>query len=537
MIRNIFSKPLDTITHAALFIGTASFISRALGLVRDRLLAHLFGAGPTLDAYYSAFLIPDTIYTLLIVGALSASFIPSFISQKNKGDAEGWKFFNATLIVCGITLLIAVLGLMIYTPILTPLLVPGLTPQAQTLSIIMTRIMLLSPLIMGISSIISGALQSQKLFFVTSLSPILYNIGIILGTLVLVPIYGPIALAYGVVIGAVLHLLIQIPSLFCIGYKPVLRGYNAKELSRMCTASIPRIFSLGSNQIQTIIMVGFASTLTVGGVSMLTFANNIQSFPIGLIGISFAVAAFPSLTAAAQSNKEKVFMQHIFQTLRTILICILPLTIIFLLLRMQIVRILLGSGAFDWTDTVTTGNTLGFFALSLFAQCLIPLLTRGFFAKKDTKTPSLIAIFGVGIAILFGYALKPIFGIPGLALAISISSLAQLSLLFLFLTYHQKTISISSLLRFLSILTGASIMMALLIQFLKTPVSLLVDMNTGLGILTQTSFTATIGLLCYVTILYLFRVDEVNIIKGQIQRKFFTKKPVITELVDSENSL
>lgn len=537
MIANIFSKPLDTITHAALFIGAASFVSRIIGLLRDRLLAHLFGAGATLDAYYSAFLIPDFIYTLLIVGALSASFIPSFISQRNKNEDNGWKFFNATLIVCGITLCVGVLGLMIFTPTLTPLLVPGLTPEAQTLSIVMTRIMLFSPLIMGISSVVSGALQSQKLFFVTSLSPILYNLGIIFGALFLVPMYGPIALAYGVVIGAALHLLIQLPSLLCIGYKPVVSGYDARELYRMCIASVPRIFSLGSSQVQTIIMVGFASTLAVGGISMFTFASNIQSFPIGLIGISFAVAAFPSLTAAAQSNKEEVFMKHIFQTLRTILIFILPLTIIFLLLRMQIVRVLLGSGAFDWTDTETTGDTLGFFALSLFAQCLIPLLTRGFFAKKDTKTPSLIAILGVVIAITFGYILKPIFGIPGLALAISISSLTQLSLLFLLLTHHQKTIDISALLQFLSILTGGSVAMAIVIQFLKTPVSLLVNMDTGAGILTQGVITATIGLLCYLGILYLFRVEEVRIIKGQIKKKFFTKKPVITELVDTDTNV
>mgnify|MGYP000872196374 CR=1 FL=1 len=537
MIRNIFSKPLDTITHAALFIGAASFLSRLIGLLRDRLLAHLFGAGPTLDAYYSAFLIPDFIYTLLIVGALSASFIPSFISQRDENTDNGWKFFNATLIVCGITIFVGISGLMLCTPTLIPLLAPGLTPEAQTLSILMTRIMLFSPLIMGISSVVSGALQSQKLFFVTSLSPILYNLGIIIGALFLVPTYGPIALAYGVIIGAALHLLIQLPSLIYIGYKPIVRGYDVREFSHMCTASIPRIFSLGSSQIQTIIMVGFASTLTAGGVSMFTFANNIQSFPIGLIGISFAIAAFPTLSTAAQSRKEEVFMTHILQTLRTILICIVPLAIIFLLLRMQIVRVLLGSGAFDWTDTIITGNTLGFFALSLFAQCLIPLLTRGFFAKKDTKTPSLIAMFGVLIAIGLGYILKPYMGIPGLALSISISSIVQVSLLFLFLTHRQHDLKTLPLLRFLSVVTGGSIVMAFMIQSLKAPVSLLVNMDTGFGILTQGAITATIGLLCYVGILYLFRVDEIRIIKAQIQRKFFTKKPVIMELVDSENSL
>jgi putative peptidoglycan lipid II flippase len=537
VIRNIFSKPLDTITHAALFIGAASFLSRIIGLLRDRLLAHLFGAGPTLDAYYSAFLIPDFVYTLLIVGALSASFIPSFMSESQKDTLSGWKFFNATLIICGISLSGMIIGLIIAVPTLIPYIVPGLSGETQALSISMTQIMLISPLLLGLSSILSGVLQSQKLFFITSLSPIIYNIGIIFGALYLVPSFGPLGLAYGVLIGAALHLCIQIPMLFALGYVPTVQGYNHRELTSMFLSSIPRIFSLGGNQIQTILLAGYASTLAVGGISMFTFANNIQSFPVGLIGISFAIAAFPTLTKAAQGNKEDVFIAQLLQTMRTILICIVPLTIIFLLLRMQIVRVLLGSGAFDWTDTVTTGNTLGFFALSLFAQCLIPLLTRGFFAKKDTKTPSLVTLVGVILTIALGYHLKGTYGVPGLALAISLSSLVQLAFLYLLLTHQSKTCDNMRLVRFLGALTVSSLMMAVVTQYLKAPIALFVDMERLWGVLTQGAITATIGLLCYIGTLYLFQVEEVRIIKGQIKKKFFTKKPVITELVDADTSI
>lgn len=537
MIRNIFSKPSQTITHAALFIGAASFISRLIGLLRDRILAHTFGAGPILDAYYSAFLIPDFIYTLLIVGALSASFIPSFISIYDRKEEDGWKFFNATIIICGITILVITSGLFCFAHLIIPTIVPGLSSEAQQLSINMTKVMLLSPILLGTSSIISGALQSQKLFLISSLSPIFYNVGIISGAIFLVPLFGPIALTYGVIMGAFFHLIIQIPSIIHLGYKPKLRGYNKKELYKMCKSSIPRIFSLGSNQIQTIIMAGFASTLTIGGVSMYTFANNIQSFPIGLIGVSFAIAAFPTLTQAAQQKREEQFISQLIQTMRIILIFIIPITIMFLLLRMQTVRILLGSGSFDWTDTVITGNTLGFFAISLFAQCLIPLLTRGFFAKKDTKTPSLISIGSVIITIVLAIFLKTHFGIPGLALAISSSSLIQLSLLFIILTHHTKTICVPTFLKFLTALSVGSVAMALVVQFLKYPISLFVDMDRFWGILTQGFITATIGLIVYLTTLYLFKIEEIDMIKRQIQRKFFSKKPTITELVDTDTSL
>lgn len=521
MIKQIFSSQSKTITGAALVLGAASFISRIIGLLRDRIFAHQFGAGDVLDAYYAAFRIPDLVYNLLIVGALSAGFIPVFMRVFVQDKKQAWELTNNVITILGILLLVSCGFLFVFTPSIMPYIVPGFSGEKLQTTITLTRIMFLSPILLGISSVVSGVLQSLKSFFVYSLTPIFYNLGIIVGAVFLVPVFGIQGLGYGVVLGAFLHLLIQLPTLFKSGfsYKPVLSLKNpeVKEIGRLM---IPRTLGLAAAQGNFLVITILASTLTAGSLAIFNFANNLQYFPIGIIGYSFAIAAFPTLAQFVAEGKKEDMIEHFTRTARQIIFLIIPLSVLFLLLRAQIVRVVLGSGQFDWSDTITTGNALAFFTLSLFAQCLIPLLARAFFALHDTWTPFVIAVISTLINIIFSLLLKDSLGVVGLALAFSASMIIQMALLWITLRFRVGTLKELDSLKTLYKISIAAIAMALVTQGLKAPVSYIVDMTRLWGIFTQGAIAGTAGIATYIGISLLLKIEEMEEMKQSFERKW-----------------
>jgi putative peptidoglycan lipid II flippase len=269
MMRRIFSTQSRTITGAAIILGIASFCSRVIGVVRDRVFAHVFGADAVLDAYYAAFRIPDFIYNLLIVGALSAGFIPIFLELYQKNKTEAWKFTSAIIRISSILLIIISSILFFSMPWLIQKTLPGMDQTTLEKTILLSRIMLISPILLGLSSIISSVLQALKHFLIFSLTPILYNIGIIIGATVFVPLFGIAGLAYGVVLGALCHLLIQLPILFRIGFRaetPLRLTDTA--VKKIGTMMIPRTIGLAANQITFIILTSLASTIGVGSIAV-----------------------------------------------------------------------------------------------------------------------------------------------------------------------------------------------------------------------------------------------------------------------------
>ena len=236
--------PTKTVAGAALVISIAGILSRLLGLFRDRVLASQFGAGDTLDIYYAAFRIPDLVYSLLVVGALSAAFIPVFTGLVAKKDEEAaWKLSSGILTLGVIVLAVASLLLAIFAPYVMRIITPGFSEDKMAEIVVFTRIMFLSPLFLGISAVFGGMLVSFKKFLVYSLAPIMYNIGIIIGAVFFVNIFGPIGLAYGVVLGAFLHMLIQYPAVKLSGFNYVIRLKKAvfdKNVQRVVRLMIPR---------------------------------------------------------------------------------------------------------------------------------------------------------------------------------------------------------------------------------------------------------------------------------------------------------
>lgn len=533
MWQKIWHKLATTVAGGAIIIAGASILSRLLGLLRDRLLASHFGAGDVLDTYYAAFKIPDLVFNVLVLGALSSAFIPVFVEYLQKGreeeskKAEAWHVANSMLNILLIGLLLVGGLFFIFAHQLVPLISPGFSPEKQAVTIKLTRIMLMAIIFFGASNIVSGILNSFKRYLSFAFAPVLYNLGIIFGILFLVPRYGVYGLAYGVVLGAILHLLIQMPGVLKVGYRyKGVFDFKHGGVKRVIKLILPRTFGLAVNQVDQTVSVIIGSTLAAGSVAIFNLSNNLQSFPINVFGVSLAIAAFPIFSEAFAQKDMSKFVVQFSTSFRRILFLIIPTSVLILLLRAQIVRVILGSGAFDWEDTYLTAQTLAFFSLSLFAQALIPMLARCFYAFQDTKTPVKIGIVAVIIDIAGALTLIKIMADPvtGLALAFSISSIVNMLLLLIFIRKKVGYLDDTKIIRSALKIILASIFMAAIVWLSKYIIALGVNMQTFIGIFIQGVLAGIIGILAYLIMAVIFRMDEIKIITDWL---FKAKKQIV----------
>lgn len=518
------NTPSKTVGGAALLIAVAGIASRILGFLRDRILAAHFGAGDILDAYYAAFRIPDMIYNLLVLGALGAAFVPVFTGLLvAKKENEAWRLTSGVL-----HLLLCVLGALsllgaLFAPWLTDLIAPGFSGEKRELTILLSRIMLLSPVLLSVSAVFGGALVSFKRFAAYSFAPIFYNIGIICGVLFLTRFLGTAGLAWGVVLGALLHMLVQYPAVRQSGFRYqwyFVNVWKDEGVRRVARLMIPRSLGIAVNQVSLLVMTIFASMLASGSLAVFTLANNIQSVPLGLFGIAFSMAVFPSLSFLIAEKKQKDFFVVFSQTARRILFFVLPLSIFMIIFRAQFVRVILGAGQFDWEDTILTFEVLKFLSLSLFAQSLIPLFARAFFALQNTKTPFYMALISEAVHIALIPLLLPYYAVEGLAIAFSVGSILNLFLLYSAL---RKTIVVWDdrifLLPMLKIFVAAFLAGAIA-QISKFAFALTTnELDTFIEVFLQLMTGLLIGGSSFVLICHWFKIDELQMIK-----RFFLNK-------------
>lgn len=515
-----------TIAGSALVISGATLLSRVIGLFRDRALAHSFGAGEILDAYYAAFKIPDLIYNLLVIGALSAGFIPVFTKLFNKDDADKQSAWDLTNNIINImSLLLFFLGLLgiLSAPWLAPLIAPGFSASTQHMVVSLMQIMFVSPLLFGLSMVFGGVLQSLRRFFLFSFAPIFYNLGIIFGAMYLTKFFGYHALALGVVFGAFLHMIIQYYGAYQAGFR-FKKIFNLKDAETRLIGKLmlPRTAGLAIVQLDLIIMAILASWLPIGSLSAFTFANNLQAVPIGLIGIPFALAVFPILSRLAAENNMESFRNQYLAVVRQIIFLVAPLIIVFIILNTQIVRLVLGTGSFDWQDTLTTSKTLAYFSLGLLAQSLIPLLARAFYSLSNTKTPFIIALIAETVTIVSALLLMRFYGLYGLAMATVIGSTLNMILLFTFLQIKLKSIDFTRALLFLLKIIGATTFSFAMIYFCSGWLENVFNQTKFYGVLLQFLISAVCGLLSYGILCYLFQLQElINL--GQTLKKQWLK--------------
>ncbi|EKD32980.1 MAG: hypothetical protein ACD_76C00106G0021 [uncultured bacterium] len=524
MIIKLLNSKSSTITGAAAVVGFFSLISRLVGLLRDRFIAGQFGAGDVLDIYFSAFKIPDAIFNLLIIGSLSASFIPLFTKYYSTKQSDAWILANNILNFILLPLIaLCFIGILFANP-LAELVAPGFDSQKQDGVALFMRIMFVSNFLMGISSVFGGILQSAKMFLLYSFAPIFYNAGIIIGALFFTEIFGPVGLAFGVVLGALLHLIVQIAGSYHLGYSyiPVLNA-KSKEVRAILALTGPRVLGLAITHLNFFIMTIIASTLSSGNVTILQFAFNINALPIGVFAIAYAIAAFPTLSEHASNNDKNAFTASFSSSVRNMLFFLIPCTVLFLLLRIQIVRVVVGAGAFDWPETVATAEALAFFALSFFAQGLVYLLVRAFLSLNDTISPLVIGIASLVVNIFASLHLSKTLGVAGLAAGFTISSLVQFTLLWVVLRNKIGTLGEYGILRSAYIMTTAGIFQAIVTQLMKPASTAIFELDTFFAVFAQGLISGAAGLLAYFGISKLLKSRELSDFISVIKKRFFKK--------------
>jgi len=488
----------NSVRAASILLVITLALSNILGMFRDHFLARYIPTAD-LDVYFAAFRIPDLIFNFLILGAIFSALVPIFAEFKAKDDLNhGWKVVNTVMNMAVMAMGAAAILLYFLMPILTKWVVPDFSADKLAQTVRLSRILMLTPVFFASSYVISGVLNTFKRFVAYSLAPLIYNASIIAGIFILGRSRGIEGVVYFVVLGSLLHLLIQLPTAVKIGFKfqPIL-DYKDKAVMKIFQLMLPRTIGLGANQILLLIYTSIASSLAAGSISAFNFANNIQTVPTVVFGSSMATAIFPTLTEAASNSDDQQFCGYLNKTIRTISYILIPISLAIILLRAQIIRLVLGSGQFAWNDTTLTAQTLGFFAVSLLPQGLSPLFARAFYAVKDTKTPMYLAVISTVLGVAFAYLMAPKYGVGGLALAFGISSYLNAILLYIQLTkipnYSPEKDFFPSIVKIVVI----SLLSAVVMQFSKHYFSRYINMNTFMGVLSQTILVSMLFLLVF----------------------------------------
>ncbi len=404
---NFFHREVSGLHEAAYLLAFFAFLAQLLALLRDRLFAYFFGAGQVIDVYYAAFRIPDLIFVSVATTVSISVLVPFFIEKMERNKEEGRAFIDNTFSVFFFAIIIASTVAFFLMPWLTPLLLPGFAqdtslPQLVTLS----RILLLSPLLLGFSNFLASITQIHNRFFLYALSPVLYNLGIVFGIVVLYPLFGLYGLGWGVIIGAALHLGIQIPYIVSQNVFPrVLLSIDFKAIRQMVLTSLPRTLTLSSNQIALFFLTAIASLMATGSIAVFNFSINLQSVPLSIIAVSYASAAFPTLSRLFSSGDMRRFVEQMVASTKHIIFWSMPVMVLFIVLRAQIVRTVLGAGQFDWSDTRLTAAALAVFTLSIIPQSLITLFVRAFYSGGKTLKPLLINLCSAVLMVVFAYGL------------------------------------------------------------------------------------------------------------------------------------
>ena len=548
-----FNSKQGPIGEAALVLGIFSLLSQILGLIRDRMLVNSIGSGPILDVYYAAFRIPDFLYISVASLASVTVLLPFLVDRiDDKNNDKARIFLNSIFTVYMVFMLIASIVIAILMPYIAPLVAPGFNNEQLVLLIKISRIMLLSPIFIGLSNMLGTVTQLFRNFFVFSLSPVFYNLGILFGVVYLYPKLGVTGLAFGVVIGALLHLSIQIPVIISHGFFPLFTSkISWTEIYKVVRTSFPRTVALSCTSLVFIVLISLASLLVPGSISLFTFSYNLQSVPVGIIGISYSVAAFPVLVKSFSNKDMDAFVKQIVSTARSIIFWSLPIIALLAVLRAQIVRVVLGSQRFSWSDTRLTAAAVALFIVSLVTQSLVLLLVRSYYASGNTKKPLLISVFSSIMIIIFAFLFLFIFEnypyilsnlesllrvqhvsgtkLLALPLAYSIGSFLNFILLWIyfkkdFLPYHSSELFQSFLQS-----TVASIVMGTTSYVMLGILDNILDINTGYGILLQGLFSGLIGIGLGVIVLALMKNKELFDLIDTLSHKFWRSRVIAPE--------
>lgn len=509
----------NSILSAAVIITVANIISSLSGLLRQRLLIDYFfqsqSSREAFEALLVAFQIPDMMFQLIILGAISAAFIPIFTSLRKKDEKIAFQM--ASIIMNWLLLIFILVGILVFIfaePLTAWRTGNAFTPEQIGIAARLTRIMLIAQLFFAISNFLSGILQSYQRFVLPSIAPVLYNVGIVIGTYLLAPQLGIYAAGVGVILGAFIHMAIQLPLAWKLGFKQKL-SFNLKhpgirDLVKMMPA---RLLTLSITELQNLALGFFATSLGNLSFVVMRLALTLMAIPIRLFGVPISQASLPFLSEESEHTDLEKYRDLVVQSLHQISFLALPASVLLLILRIPIVRLVFGSRDFPWETTVLTGRVVAIIAISIVAQAMAQLLIRAFHALKNTRIPLYITIVTVVLYLLICYLSIFVtnWGIMGMAIATALSAFIETFLLIFFMhrrihAFADRTFWVPQLK-----MAAASFLMAV---FLYLPFKILDELvfNTSrtLELIALTVCTTTIGLLVYIYFSALFEVKELQ---------------------------
>ncbi len=419
--------PLGSLARAGLIVSGAFLVARILGYVRLVVIGNAFGASAELDAFFAAFRLPDLIFQLVAAGALSSALVPIVSGLFASGEqGRAWRVVSTVINLMLIGLAVLCAGLFTLAPVIVPLITPGFAGAQLDRTIELTRIMLLSPIFLALGAVATSVLNAGGRFAASAVAPIVYNLAIIGGALILGPALGVDGLALSVVAGSLGHLLVQLRPLARLGfrYTPAIDGADPVARKALLLMA-PRAIGLGVTQITFIVVTSLATLLGAGAVSDFNFAFALLQIPLGIIGIPLGIVLLPSLSRDAAVGREREFAALLTRGLRLLIYVMIPIAVIGSVAREPVVEFLFGSGRIDAANLHLISVTLVGFLIGLTAHAMIAVLARGFYAHQDTLTPVLAAIAAVAINCTLAAILVGPYGLPGIAVAIAIAAWAE----------------------------------------------------------------------------------------------------------------
>jgi putative peptidoglycan lipid II flippase len=521
-----WSRPVRSSTsllRGATVIGAAFVLSRLLGLVREMILAGQFGTSGVKDALVAAFLIPDLLFLIIMAGSFGSAFIPVFAGFLGRGrEEDAWRLASTVLTLAALTMLAAGILVFVFAAPLIDLIAGNLSPTDAALAADLMRVLLLSPVFLGLGIAAKGILEGHERFTLPALAPVVYNVAIVLGALLLVPRFGPIGVAIGVAAGAVGHLLIQVPGLIRAGmrFRPSLdpRTPGLAEVGRLLG---PRLVGQAAFQLNFIAVYAFANALGEGPLSALNFAWLLLMLPHGVLALSISTVAFPAMARLYEQRRFPELRNTFARALRPLIFLSLPAAVTLFFFRTAIVQLLYQRGAFDAASTRLVADAVAFFAAGLVGYALVEVVTRAFYAMHDTRTPVIIGVAIVVANVALCALLVHEFGHAALAFSLSLTTTVEAFVLFAVLRGRFGGLGLRDAGWLMRVLVATIVM--ILVTALVAPWVTAATVPAAAGWPVRLAFllyaTLVVGA-CYLVVAYLLRIPELTQVVDQTAGRF-----------------
>lgn len=518
----------ENIQRATIIVMITLLISRILGFVREVIVANVYGASIQTDAFFAAFTIPDVMFNLLIAGALSSGFMPVFTSYLAKGEEEqAWKSANSFISISLIFILIFnVIGIT-FARFLVPLVASGMmkTPEGFNLTVKLTQIMFTAVTFTVLAGLLRGILNSYKVFTTPAIGPVLYNVGMILGAIVLgmtsLGIYG---MTIGVIVGALMNFLVQVPDFRSVGAARYLKfSVDTKDpgFRKMIALMIPAIIGLSVSQLNIVINQNVATLLGDGFLTLVRYANRVMLLPLGIFAMGIATTLFPVMNSQIARKEFSDFKDTFSEGFRTIMYITIPAAVGMIVLSEPVVRVLFKSGSFTESDVQITGVILAFYSIGLIGQSGVQIITRGFYAIQDTKTPVKVAFITVIInAILsIGLTFLTPLGIAGVSCAYSVSSIVNMYLLYNGLRKKTKGLRTNEIISSVSKASVSAFIMGGAVLIVARIVESIVGIDSKLDEVLSVGIAMMVGMPLYFYMTYKFKMSEMEFFISKVKKK------------------